>query len=73
MREIDKGDPVRSDTGGAPMNSLMRLAVVLLLLWFVLRVILGVALSALHIVWVVAVTLLIVWGARRFLMKTAPQ
>ena len=70
MTEIDKGDPVRSNRGGAPMDSLMRLAVILLLLWFVLRVILGITIFALHIIWVVAVTLLIVWGIRRFLMKT---
>lgn len=70
MREIDKGDSARMTEGGAPMDSLMRVAVILLLLWFVLRVIFGMAIFALHIVWVVAVTLLIVWGVRRFLMKT---
>jgi hypothetical protein len=70
MTEIDKGDSVAATEGPAPMNSLMRLAVILLVLWFVLRVIFGMAIFALHIVWAVAVTLLIVWGVRRFLVKT---
>ena len=49
------------------MNSLIWLALVLFIIWLVVRVVFAVTGFVFHILWVVAVILLIVWLVRRFL------
>lgn len=49
------------------MNSLIWFALVLLVIWIVVRVVFAISSAVLHLVWVVALILLIVWLVRRFL------
>lgn len=49
------------------MNSLIWLALVLFVIWIVVRVVFAITSALLHLVWVVAAVLLIVWLVRRFL------
>ena len=49
------------------MNSLIWLAVALFIIWIVVRVVFAITSFVFHIIWVVALILLIVWLIRRFL------
>ncbi len=49
------------------MNSLLWLAIVLIIIWIVVRLILAVTSFALHLLWIVGVILLIVWVVKKVL------
>ena len=49
------------------MNSLIWIALVLFVLWIVVRVVFAITSFVFHLIWVVALILLIVWLVRRFL------
>ena len=49
------------------VNSLIWIALVLFVLWIVVRVVFAITSVVFHIIWVVALILLIVWLVRRFL------
>jgi len=53
------------------MNSLVWFAVVLIIAWVILRVILAVTSLALHVLWVAAVVMLIVWVIRKIRGRAA--
>jgi hypothetical protein len=48
------------------MNSLIWFAVALAILWVVARVFLAVTSALLHVIWIVAIILLILWLVRKF-------
>ena len=48
------------------MNSLVWIALVLFALWIVVRVVFAITSFVFHLIWVIAVILLIVWLVRRF-------
>ena len=49
------------------MNSLIWIALVLFVIWLVVRVVFAITSFVFHIIWVVALILLIIWLVRRFL------
>ena len=49
------------------VNSLIWIALVLFVLWIVVRVVFAITSFVFHLIWVVALILLIVWLVRRFL------
>ena len=49
------------------MNSLIWIALVLFIIWIVVRVVFAITSFVFHLIWVVALILLIVWLIRRFL------
>ena len=51
----------------AGLNSLIWIALVLFVLWIVVRVVFAITSFVFHIIWVVALILLIIWLVRRFL------
>ena len=66
----DTGDKLYSSNArnrSARVNSLIWFALVLLVIWIVVRVVFAISSAVLHLVWVVALILLIVWLVRRFL------
>ena len=48
------------------MNSLIWFAIALIILWVVVRVFLAVTSAVLHLVWIVAIILFVVWLVRKF-------
>ncbi len=48
------------------MNAIAGLAVVLLILWVVLRVALAVTSGLLHLLWIAAVVMLVIWLVGKF-------
>jgi hypothetical protein len=48
------------------MNSLVWIAVLLVVIWVVARVFLAVTSALLHIIWIIAIIALIIWAVRKF-------
>jgi hypothetical protein len=48
------------------MNSYLWLAIILVLLWLGARVFLAVTAAMLHLLWIIALILLLVWVVRKF-------
>ena len=63
----NKRPPAATAKRSAGVNSLIWLAVVLFIIWIVVRVVFAITSFVFHLIWVVALILLIVWLARRFL------
>ena len=63
----ERWTPGRGGNRKAGVNSLIWLALVLFIIWLVVRVVFAVTGFVFHILWVVAVILFIVWLVRRFL------
>lgn len=49
------------------MNSLLWLAIVLLIAWVALKLVFAVTSLFLHVLWIIAVILFVVWLVRKFL------
>ncbi len=48
------------------MNSLIWIAVLLVVIWIVARVFLGIISGLLHVIWIIAIIALIIWAVRKF-------
>ncbi len=48
------------------MNSLIWIAVVLVVIWIVARVFLAVTSALLHVIWIIAIVAAIIWLVRKF-------
>ena len=48
------------------MNSLIWIAVLLVIIWVVARVFLAVTSALLHVIWIIAIIALIIWAVRKF-------
>ncbi len=48
------------------MNSLVWIAVLLVIIWVVARVFLAVTSALLHVIWIIAIIALIIWAVRKF-------
>ena len=48
------------------MNSLIWIAVLLVIIWVVARVFLAVTGALLHVLWIIAIIALIIWAVRKF-------
>ena len=59
--------PPRNARRRGRVNSLIWIALVLFVLWIVVRVVFAITSFVFHLLWVVALILLIVWLVRRFL------
>ncbi len=49
------------------MNSLIWIAVVLFVIWLLVRLVFAITSAALHILWIIGLILLVVWLAKKFL------
>lgn len=53
------------------MNSLVWLAIVLAIVWIVLRVVLAVTSVALHLLWIAAVIMFVLWAIGKMRRKSS--
>lgn len=49
------------------MTSIIWIAVVLFVIWLVIRLVFAITSAALHILWIIGVILLVVWLMKKFL------